>query len=346
MKKTLLIGISLLGSAAIAHAQGLGDASTFNAFIFGNYALASDSDGPIAAGGAMTGSQNINMHNFKGTIGATTGIDVYGGPSSSVGGNLDGSGGNVYLQRGTFSANNNASAAIHIGANSTLSNAFAADVTYLKNLSTAIAAYTPGSGNGYDFNVDWTHNGGNDALFHYGSHTFDMGTHNNPSMTFGAGGIAANFTSGGVNVYVLDITASELSTLNSNAGNITFNGLNSTNTLLINVIGDGTHAVTWHPQQQTNSSNNYVLYNFTNTPTVNTDQLFTGSILAPNASLVQGSGDIQGNVIANSFTQDAEIHFGSDGNGNFQGFTPQAVPEPASLVALATAGIAFFRKRK
>ncbi len=323
----------------MAHASGpLGDASSFNAFIFGNYSAASDSEGAIAAGGSITGSQNTNMHQFQGTLGTTGNIGVYGGLGSNLGGNLQK--GNVYLQGGSYTGNNNGHGSINIGANATLSGAFAADETYLKGVSKAIKNLA-----GYDFNVDYTHNNGNDALFHYGAgQTLDLHTHNN--LQFNVSALTANLVTHGVDIYVLNISASELSTLNANANNIEFDGLDATHNLYINVIGDGTHGVTWSPQQQTNSGNQYTLYNFVNTPTVTTNQLFTGSILATGSKVIQGNGDIQGNVIANGLEQHNELHFDA-GNGVYHGYVPPAaVPEPAPIAALGMGALLVLRRRK
>ena len=149
----------------------------------------------------------------------------------------------------------------------------------------------------------------------------------------------------GVSMYVLDITSTELSLLDSKDNNITWNGLDATHNLIINVIGNGGTAE-WDPQQQTNGDDAYTLYNFVDASTVKTKQLFTGSILAVNSTVDQGGGDIQGNVIANGLVQDAELHFGSDGNGNYQGTVPMATTEPAPIAALGLGALVLVRRRK
>ncbi|MFZ4507993.1 MAG: choice-of-anchor A family protein [Fimbriimonas sp.] len=84
-----------------------------------------------------------------------------------------------------------------------------------------------------------------------------------------------------------------------------------------------------------------VLWNFP-TATSITNNAFKGSLLAPNADISGGYGVIEGQVIANSFTGPTQINLHLY-SGNIQ---TQAVPEPASMVALGAGVLAVLRRRK
>ena len=95
-----------------------------------------------------------------------------------------------------------------------------------------------------------------------------------------------------------------------------------------------------------------VIYDFVSASSLTTGSTFDGTILAPLANLVQGSGTINGSVVVASLTQDASILNTNAFTGDLSGLTSFSynarVPEPASIALLGSgfAGLAWFRRRR
>ena len=338
-----LVFVPLLALPLAAHAADLGLAKDFNAFVFGNYAATSDSEGAVAVGGDFTGSQNNAMHVNGGQapygkLGTQSNIGLYvgGDYNASVNGNANAT---VYLNAKTGGNVNNSPTVVKSAVNaatfSSMATAFAATKASLIGQSSAIGALASGA-NVIDVSgIDYSDQN------HTKLNGIDLGTRNN--LTFNVQSFAKKGVYDGVSVYVFNVSDLGLSALSAYNPILQFNGLDATHTLLLNFTGTN---VAFTPQIQTNSSNAYTLFNFQNATAVSTGPQFTGSILAPKAKLTQGGGNIQGNVVANEFVQGGELHFDA-GQGTFKGWVPAApVPEPASMLALGLGAAATLRRRR
>jgi len=96
------------------------------------------------------------------------------------------------------------------------------------------------------------------------------------------------------------------------------------------------------------TSGDQIMWDFPNATTVSLDDsLWTGSLLAPSASLTDNNQDINGGVYVENFTQTAEVHLSdptlAPGEPQFSGPTP-SLPEPSSLLLASAAGFGFMRR--
>ena len=326
-------------------AADLGLAKDFNAFVFGNYAAASDSEGAVAVGGDFTGSQNNGMHINPGQapagrLGGATDIGLYVGGTFNAGvnGNTKAT---AYLNGKIGGSVNNSPTVLKDAGNAPLfasmASDFAATRENLKAQSNAIGALAVGAGVIDIGAIDYSDQN------HTMLNGVDLGTRNN--LTFNVQSFAKKGVFDGVSVYVFNVTDAGMSRLALYNPILRFDGLDATHTLLLNFTGA---SVDFTPQIQTNSSNRYTLYNFQNATAVSAGaNAFTGSILAPKAKVTQGGNNIQGNVIADGFVQGGELHYDA-GDGVFRGWVPPAapVPEPASMIALGVGTIATLRRRR
>jgi choice-of-anchor A domain-containing protein len=150
-------------------------------------------------------------------------------------------------------------------------------------------------------------------------------------------GITLNATSTGSNavaVFNLDMTS-----LASYTG-ISYNFSDPSLIVVVNLLntqgGSFDWNMTWNSLTGAGSAyNQQVIFNFGDASTVNLNRETWGSILASNATVSNGGGNINGSLVAKVFNQGGEVHLGTF-NG-FDGFlvtgggsTPGAVPEPAS----------------
>lgn len=106
---------------------------------------------------------------------------------------------------------------------------------------------------------------------------------------------------------------------------------------VINVTGSGTYD-DWLNMGLADSVAQKLIFNFTDATGLNLHAQFTGSILAPKATL-QNSNNINGSVVAKLFNQDGEVHLGTF-NGQLPLLVttpnqpPTGVPEPASWATM------------
>jgi choice-of-anchor A domain-containing protein len=342
--------ISLLGvAAASAHAQSLGIAANFNAFVLGNaYTSGGESDGSVAVGGNWTGigggigQYGVSNHNVVApTIGSATNIGIYVGGNLSLNGSVNNSR-NVYFGGTRTGTLNNAGGF----SNTAIASNITGQAKLLDGIDNSISLLGASQGNSIVANNDQNNpfkilnHGGNQVSIQNQNINVDLNSNNLTSTMVG-----------NEKVFVFNIDASVLS--NSNAL-IDWKNVGSNDTVLVNVTGtngfDATNNlnyVNWGWKIQTDSNYNHVLYSFGKAPEV-TDRTdsFNGSILAPYSTFVQaGSHNVQGNLIADTFiSPGGELHF--DSGMPYAGYVPQAVPEPMTMISLALGAISLVCKRK
>lgn len=323
MKRTAIV-LALMSVVGAANAAGLGTANSFNAFVFGNVVTnGGHSDGAVAAGGNWTGSgyDALLMSGQGASYGAYSNIGTYvnGSMTMSNNGSVNNSGtGHV---AGSFSTQNpynmnggtlyiggtktgTVNGSSQTGANTVDSSLFTSQYAYSVNQSQAIKAL--------------------------GGTAIDTSNQNN---------WAFNVSSQAGNQKVYSIAASDLS------GNRTLDisGIGANDTVLINVTG--TNVSGFGVTVNTNTGGyNQILWNFADATAVNiNNRALHGSILAPLAA-VSTSQNIDGNLIAGSWTNNnsAEIHFGS--SNRFSGNAP--VPEPATWAVISFGVMVMVSRRK
>ncbi|RYG47530.1 choice-of-anchor A family protein [bacterium] len=144
---------------------------------------------------------------------------------------------------------------------------------------------------------------------------------------------------GGLNVF--SISGSSLSGNQS----IDWQNGNGNETIVVNVSGK---TINWSASN--NNLLNRVIYNFYEATTINVNgRDFRGSMLAPLAQVNQYNNNIEGTMIANGWSHQGsnELHFSN--TFKFVGDdlpAVNAVPEPASMAALAIGGLALLRRRR
>ncbi len=302
----LLLAIAAIGSPA--GAVSLGNASTFNAFIFGSaYTPGGHSDGAVAVGGSWTMEYNTLMQPLYGVVGSQTKIGDYVGGALAVTNHPSvNNGGSVYVggsYTGGINLNGGGSAYTGLGAVDTT--IFTNALAYSLSLSSYLSSL--------------------------GGQTIDTSDPNNWALDVSK--IAGSMK-------VVSIDASKLSLLRT----LNITGLTSSDTLVINVLGTTVSGFGVSVNVGSASQVGQILWNFADATYINiSDRQFEGSILAPKAAVVQRMS-IEGNLIAATWTTvgSPELHFGS--NYTFRGNLQSEVPEPGALAlggALLAAGCAW-----
>jgi choice-of-anchor A domain-containing protein len=285
-------------------AAGLGDASQYNVFVFGNDSQQNvDAWGAVAVGGNASfssyavGSQLNSSYNSTntlvvgGNLSFNNGSVAYG--NTVVGGSATGSGTTYYnLQQNTPSPIS-----------------FASDKSTLLNNSAQWASLSQ--------------NGNVVVTPTYGS---------NANLTL-------NCTQSGLNVF--NLTSAQLQNCTGLTIN---GGSYSGATILINVNSSGTsNSVSLSNFQTTTNGTdaNHILYNFSGTQTLTTTAFsWVGSVLASSANVEFDNGHIDGTLIANNLNGNGEAHsyqfLGSIPAGGGGGASN--TPEPGA-VAFAVAGL-------
>lgn len=117
--------------------------------------------------------------------------------------------------------------------------------------------------------------------------------------------------------------------------------LNGADTVLVNVSGSSVVVGANFAGQFVNNESK-VLFNFHQATSVSVNTNMRAGVLAPLAVVAQNGSNIDGSVVAASFTQNAEVH-----DERFLGYLPyEAVPEPSviGLLLLGAAGV--LRRRR
>jgi choice-of-anchor A domain-containing protein len=328
MKLTSIAALALF-VATPAFASILGPANGYNAFVFGNANLSSDSQGALAIGGNATLTSysladnapvaNTNLvvgGNLTATYGTINGNALVAGNVDYNGPTVNGSitsGGNINFHNSGGSVKNGAYytgtytgpsyiANTHITAPISLPIDFAGAKSTLTATADALA-----------------------ALNSNGVTTINYG--------------AVTFTGTNASTNVFDISVTQL----AGANGITIN-IPTGADALINVTGSGSIAL---PNVGFNLNPASTLWNLDGFTTVSTSS-FSGSVLAPNANVTFNSGAFYGTLVANSLTGGGQFNMSTFNYDITSTASPSvAAPEPASLSVLALgAGALLIRRKK
>lgn len=165
------------------------------------------------------------------------------------------------------------------------------------------------------------------------------GLASNSSVTLpGNGGLAFNASPvniDGVQVAIFSLTVAELENGTFSRFDLSLNGAA---TVLVNVSGS---SVTINKSFNGDFGNNEskVLFNFFEATSVTLNTNFRGGVFAPNAAVFQTGSNVDGSVVAASFSQTAEVH-----DVRFNGYLP--IPEPSvSMLGFLGAALMFRRRR-
>jgi choice-of-anchor A domain-containing protein len=166
-----------------------------------------------------------------------------------------------------------------------------------------------------------------------------------PNTTVTPTGSNLNLTASGFGATYFDEPASDLDQSNED---VTLTA--SAGQFIIVVVPDASFSFgsSEHISLGGSTSGDQIMWDFPNATTVSLDDsLWTGSLLAPGATLTDNNQDIAGGVYVENFTQTAEVHLSdpnlTPGEPQFGGPTP-SVPEPSSLLLFSAAGFVFMRR--
>jgi len=155
----------------------------------------------------------------------------------------------------------------------------------------------------------------------------------NGTTNFQFGGLTLSGGTGDLRVFNVDganLAAADSFTINAP----------SSATVIVNVSGTSTQFKNAGFSLQGGATGSKVLLNFYQASTLEFGGIgLFGSVVAPSANVTFDNGQINGQLVANSFTGTGEMHI-----LNFDGAAP--VPEPATMVALSAGLLALARKRK
>ena len=166
-----------------------------------------------------------------------------------------------------------------------------------------------------------------------------------PNTTVTPAGSNLNLTASGSGATYFDEPASDLDQSNEN---VTLTA--GAGQFIIVVVPDASFSFgsSEHITLGGSTSGEQIMWDFPNATTVSLDDsLWTGSLLAPGATLTDNNQDIAGGVYVENFTQTAEVHLSdpnlTPGEPQFGGPTP-SVPEPSSLLLFNAASFVFMRR--
>ena len=317
MFKTVMAFV-LLALAQAGHLYGsaaLGVANAYNVFLDSNFtATGADTGGRIAVGGTASfpgyyevGDAILDSFTAPNNNTLDVNTNISAGPAQVFYGNNN-SGGNAYQ-----ASLGNSTAVMMDGGQLTTGGAdpinFASQFSFLTAYATQLGQLTA--------NSTVTNNG-------YGTITL---TGTDPTLE------------------IFDIPIADLG--GSNALDI---NVNPSATVLINVIGtsvstsnsgfflNGTQTIG-------NGATGYehVLFNFYQATSINLGGTFQGTVLAPDASVTGGGGQLDGGLIAQSYSGNIEFH-----DLLFTGSLPAFVPEPSPLIlcgiGLVLVGLGSYRR--
>ncbi len=318
--KIQAIALLVATCSTAAFAGDLGVANRFNAFIFGSIASnGGHAQGAMAAGSNWTGSGYDSLQSaLAATVGTTTNIGMYvaGSVSFTNGGSVNNSG-NAYVN-GNFGSSNPF-------------NMNGGTLFYGGSLTGSVNGNKQNVGNTVDPNVFSSQQSYSQqqsaAIASLGGESINTSGNN--------WSINAALQSGPLKVYSL--SAASLSSL----ATLDISNLLPTDTLVINVVGNsvGGFGVTLN-----SGLYNRILWNASTATAFNiSDRALHGSLLAPNASIVQNQ-NIDGNLIASSLVVNNSVELHAGAGITFDGNVP--VPEPISCSVLALGSLLLLKRRQ
>jgi len=300
MTRTLFVTV-ILGAASAANGYASGTAftlSSYNSLVFGNFSGTAEFGGGIAAEGSIA----INGTSVADSLLGESFSQFTNGYTLVAGGNLDATNGTLSVgdAYGGGSAND-FSLTMQSGYQYATAPAadpvnFAALQSQYDSLSAKLA-----------------------TLATTGTCTFD-------------GFSTTTCTANAAGLNVITLSSASLIGLNRTV-NIT---LAAGSSVVINVPGTSDTTTNYGINVNGNAVNgdsttaaaHNVLFNYYQAATLTTNSVL-GSVLAPFAAVTGNSGQIDGNLIATSFSGPTELH-----NFGFEGTLPSSTPEPMSMVLL------------
>lgn len=144
-----------------------------------------------------------------------------------------------------------------------------------------------------------------------------------------------NLSGGTGTTRIFNVTAAQLSATN----NFVINAPSGT-TVVVNIDGANASFQNAGFSLTGGVTNDKVMLNFWNATSLSMSGVgIYGTVFAPQAEVNFANGQLNGQLIANSFTGGGEMHI-----GNFTGTVP--VPEPASIAALTVGALSLLRRRR
>ncbi|MFC7336474.1 choice-of-anchor A family protein [Haloferula chungangensis] len=153
---------------------------------------------------------------------------------------------------------------------------------------------------------------------------------------------SANFTATpelvqGHQVAIFHVTAENFVT---SIGQFSGSGFGSAEGILINVAGTGDYTISGNFIGDFQNNESKVIFNFYEANSVSFNSPVDGSIFAPNSTINQTGGNVEGNIVASNFVQrNGEVH-----DFRFDGFAP--IPEPSAALLGSFAGLLLLRRKR